>query len=302
MTLVIMAAGMGSRYGGLKQIDPIGPGGEFIVDYSVYDAVQAGFTRVVFIIKEENLALFKESVGARLEKHVPVEYVFQRMEDIPAGFIPPTLRTKPWGTGHAVYSCRNTVKEPFAVINADDFYGRDSFLKLAAYLKNPDSSAKEKEHFCMAGFILENTLTEHGSVSRGVCKTDKAAFLTDVTERTKIQKNNDQAEYFENGIWTPLSSQATVSMNCWGFTPAFFPRLEKELAEFLRKNNNNLDKSEFFLPFVVHDLINSGFCDVKVLKTSAKWYGVTYREDKPLVSARIREMIAAGKYPAKLWA
>ena len=300
MTLVILAAGMGSRYGGLKQIDPIGPGGEFIVDYSIFDAIRAGFDRVVFIIKKENLELFRETVGKRIEPHVPVEYVFQELQDVPEGVAVPPERVKPWGTGHALLAAANVVDDGFAVINADDFYGRDSFEKLAAFLsrETPDDG---KEHYGMAGFVLENTLTENGHVSRGVCECGEEGFLRRVTERTKIQKNNGLTQYYEEESgWVTLPEGATVSMNCWAFRPSLFPHLKRLFARFFEETED-LTKGEFFLPFAVQDLMDEGLCDVKVLQTDAQWYGVTYREDRAKVADALVEMAEKGEYPKPLW-
>lgn len=299
MTLLILAAGMGSRYGGLKQIDPIGPGGEFIVDYSIYDAIKAGFDKVVFIIKEENLELFRDTVGKRIEKHIKVEYVFQKIQDVPEGVKIPAERLKPWGTGHAVLEAADVINDSFAVINADDFYGRDSFVKLGEFLRNNKEDGG-KSHFSMAGYILENTLTENGHVARGVCEIDSDGYLTRVTERTKIQKNGNDTQYFENDAWTTIPPHSTVSMNCWAFTPALFSELNDLFKEFF-KTAEDLNKSEFFLPFAVQDMIDAGKCDVRVLQTSAKWYGVTYHNDKQMVVDAIHGMIADGTYPEKLW-
>lgn len=299
MTLVILAAGMGSRYGGLKQIDPIGPNGEFIVDYSIYDAIQAGFDRVVFIIKKENLELFRDTVGKRIEKHIRVEYAFQDIRDVPDGVCVPAERSKPWGTGHAVLCADKIVDDDFAVINSDDFYGRDSFQKLGDFLRH-NTRRDEKLHFCMAGFVLENTLTENGHVSRGVCETDSDGYLIRVTERTKIQRNGSDTQYFENDTWTTLPPKSVVSMNCWAFTPALFSELRTLFAQFFRENPDPT-KGEFFLPFAVQDLIDHKVCDVRVLKTEAKWYGVTYHEDRKQVVEAIQRMISEGVYPANLW-
>lgn len=298
MTLVILAAGMGSRYGGLKQIDPIGPSGEFIVDYSIYDAIKAGFDKVVFIIKRENLDLFRDTVGKRVEKHIKVEYVFQDINDIPDGFSVPDERSKPWGTGHAVISAADVVDDGFVVINSDDFYGRDTFIKLGEFLKSANTDTKY--HFCMAGFIIENTLTDNGHVSRGVCETDGNGYLTRVTERTKIQKNGELVQYFENDEWHTIPAGSTVSMNCWAFSPDLFSELKRLFIGFFDKASN-LSKDEFYLPFAVQDLIDEGKCDVKVLSTNAKWYGVTYHEDRQMVVNAIKNMVVDGVYPEKLW-
>lgn len=296
MTLVIMAAGMGSRYGGLKQIDPIGPNGEFIVDYSIYDAIEAGFDKVVFIIKKENLELFRETVGKRVESKVKVEYAFQSTSDLPAGYSVSPERTKPLGTGHAVWCARNVVDDAFAVINSDDFYGRDAFAKLAAFLK---TAAPRK--YCMAGYILKNTITENGYVSRGVCES-KDGKLTHVVERTHIEKKDGIVQYLENDVWTPVSEDSIVSMNCWGFTPDLFDALEKGLKAFLTDElPKNPAKAEFFLPFLVQDELNAGNCSVELLTTTAKWYGVTYAEDKPNVMKFLKDATDDGTYPNGLF-
>lgn len=297
-TLVIMAAGMGSRYGGLKQIDPVGPNGEIIMDYSIYDAINAGFEKVVFIIKKENEQLFKECIGDRISKKIKTEYVFQSIDNVPNGFEIPKDRIKPWGTGHAVLCCKGIVNEPFAVINADDFYGKASFDLLAGFLKNCDAVAYD---YTMAGFILENTLTENGHVARGVCQMNEDDFLIDVTERVKIQKNGEVTQYTEDDInWVTLPKNSTVSMNCWGFTPTILDELAKRFPLFLEKSKDNILKAEFFLPFVVDELIKEGKAKAKVMKTSDKWYGVTYKEDKEEIVSAIRQMIKDGKYPEKL--
>ena len=300
MTLVIMAAGMGSRYGGLKQIDPVGKNGEFILDYSIYDAIKAGFDRVVFIIKEENLNDFRDTVGKRIEKAIDARYVFQKVTDVPAGVTIPPERTKPWGTAHAVLTCADVVEDNFAVINADDFYGRDAFMTLGKFLKETPGDAVPY-HFCMAGYTLKNTLTENGHVARGVCVTDEDGYLKTVTERTKIQRNNGQTQYFENDEWTDLPEDCTVSLNCWGFTPQIFPEIRAGLASFFEQNKGNLLKAEYFLPTVVSSLIENEKCDVKVLNTSARWYGVTYHEDKQTVVDQIAQMTREGVYPERLW-
>ncbi len=296
MTLVIMAAGMGSRYGGLKQIDPVGPNGEFIVDYSIYDAIKAGFDKVVFIIKEENLELFRETVGKRVEEKIKVEYAFQSMEDLPAGCTAPEGRTKPLGTGHAVWCARNVVDDRFAVINSDDFYGRDAFMKLAEFLKDTPDHA-----YCMAGYILKNTITENGSVSRGICESE-AGKLTRVVERTQIEGREGGIAYFENDSWTPLAEDSIVSMNCWGFTPDIFAALEKGLITFMKEDlPQNPQKAEFFLPFLVQDELSAGNCTVDVLTTTAKWYGVTYTADRPVMVEFLKQATDAGTYPDGLF-
>lgn len=302
MTLVILAAGMGSRYGGLKQLDPMTEDGAFIIDFSVYDAIRAGFDRVVFIIKEENLALFRETIGNRIAKKIKVEYAFQRIDDLPSGFSVPEGRVKPWGTGHAVYCVRDLVKDNFAVINADDFYGRDTFLQLAKHLSTVDAT-DEKAHHCMVGFRLGNTLTDHGTVSRGHCTVSDGGMLESVTERTKIQKTADGAEYLSDDgeSWVSISPESIVSMNCWGFTPAIFERLETGLSDFLARVGENPIKAEYYLPFAVDEQRQAGLCDVKVYPTKSMWYGVTYAEDKETVKQSIKALIDAGEYPAKMW-
>lgn len=294
MTLVIMAAGMGSRYGGLKQIDPIGPHGEFIVDYSIYDAKAAGFDKVVFIIKKENLEIFRDTVGKRWEDKIKVEYAFQTAEDLPEGFTVDPGRQKPLGTGHAVWCARRVVHDAFAVINSDDFYGRDAFVKLAGFLKDA-----APHQYGMAGYILQNTITENGYVSRGVCQTENGKLRT-IVERTHIERHDGKVQYLDGEQWTPLSEDAIVSMNCWGFTPDIFEALEKGLCRFLTDTlPGNPEKAEFFLPFLVQDELSEGHCDVTVLKTTAKWYGVTYAADKPMVQSFLKEATDKGMYPDK---
>lgn len=287
ITLVVMAAGMGSRFGGLKQIEPIGKNGEILLDYSVYDAVKAGFNKVVFVIKHAIEADFKAVVGKRIEKMVKTEYVFQETDALPEGFVCPSDRVKPWGTAHAVLCCKDVVKEPFAVINADDYYGKSAFIKTAEFLKNNDSD------YCMTGFRLVNTLTENGYVSRGVCEIEKSE-LKSVTERTKIM----DCKYTEDDgeSWTALPPDTVVSMNLWGFMPDLFGYSEKGFKEFLN-NNINTPKSEYYLPSVVSSLITSGEKKVKVLIAEDKWYGVTYKEDKQMVCDAINKMAEDGLYP-----
>ena len=295
MSLVILAAGMGSRYGGLKQIDPISDKGEFIIDFSIYDAIKAGFDKVVFVIKKENYSDFAETVGNRVSKSIKVEYAFQDISEIPDGFSVPEGRTKPWGTAHAVLSAKKYVDDNFAVINSDDFYGRDAFMKLAAHLKNAD-----KGHCCMVGYVLDNTLTENGTVSRGECTVDSDGYLVDVTERTKLKRDGDMAAYEENGEWVRIPKDTIVSMNCLGFTPAVFEHIEKGFVSFLSEKGNEL-KSEYYIPTAIKEMMTVGVADVKVYSTDAVWYGVTYHEDKVKVQSSIRKMIADGVYPDGLW-
>lgn len=284
-TLVVMAAGMGSRFGGLKQVEPIGPNGEALLDFSVYDAKKAGFNKVVFVIKHEIEEEFKKLVGSRIEKQIQVEYVFQETDMLPVGFTCPEDRTKPWGTGHAIYCCRNVVKEPFAVINADDYYGHNAFAQIYQQLK------ADSENYCMVGFRLANTLTENGTVSRGVCTIENGE-LQNIVERTKIA----DCKYTEDDVnWTPLPEDTVVSMNMWGFQPDIFNYLEHDLCEFL-KEKLTTPKAEFYLPFVVSELIANKEKRVRVLVAEDKWYGVTYKEDKAAVVAAIAKKIASGEY------
>ena len=284
-TLVVMAAGMGSRFGGLKQVEPIGPKGEALLDFSVYDAKKAGFTKVVFIIKHQIEKEFKELVGKRIEKIIDVEYAFQETDKLPEGFVAPEERTKPWGTGHAIYCCRDIVKTPFAVINADDYYGKSAFEKIYNHLKEQNGD------YCMVGFRLANTLTENGSVSRGVCEIEDGK-LKSVTERTKIVN----CKYTEDDVnWISLSPDTVVSMNMWGFTPDFFKYVERDLIAFLNEKIN-VPKAEFYLPSVASGVINNNEKNVTVLVAEDKWYGVTYKEDKDDVVNAISEKINAGEY------
>jgi hypothetical protein len=300
-TLVLMAAGLGSRYGGLKQIDPVGPSGEIIIDYSIYDALKVGFGKVVFIITKQNEEAFRERIGYRIEKLVDTEYVFQRVDDVPAGFEVPSDRKKPWGTGHAVMSCHNAVNTPFAVINADDFYGQASFKLLYDFLSEVDCQS-DTYKYCMVGFQLENTLTEHGHVARGVCKVDANGYLQGINERTKIQKFEASAKYTEDGEnWVDIPEGSTVSMNTWGFSPSIFKELDARFSPFLDFSKDNILKAEYFLPTVVDNLILEGKACVKVLPSRERWYGVTYQEDKPIVKQAISELILKGIYPEKLW-
>ncbi len=298
MTLVIMAAGMGSRYGGLKQIDPITKHGEFIVDFSIYDAIMAGFDKVVFIIKKENYEIFRETVGKRIEGAIKVEYVFQEMENIPEGFTVPEGRVKPWGTAHAALMAKSVVNEPFAIINSDDFYGRDAYRRVFEFMANQ----KGEGHYAMAGYILENTITENGHVSRGICDV-RDGYLKNVVERTKIQENDGVVQYMEDEKWYDLDRKAVASMNCFAFTPDVFTHLEEGLKVFLADLPNAKDplKAEYFLPFLVQSKISDGTCDVRVLETTAKWYGVTYAEDKPKFVEFIKSQVAEGVYPDNLW-
>lgn len=300
--LVIMAAGMGSRYGGLKQIDPIDEYGHIIMDFSLYDARKAGVEKAVFIIKKENEADFKEVVGDRMEKYMEVSYVYQDINNVPEGFEAPEGRSKPWGTGQAVMSCLGKVDGPFMVINADDYYGADAFRIL--YDELLDSRDDEKYHYSMVGYILENTLTENGHVARGICETDDNGCLSGIHERTRIEKREGGAAYTEDdgATWIPIPEGSTVSMNMWGFHESILKELEKGFSAFLEKGlRENPLKCEYFLPEVVGNLIRDGKADVKVLRSSDRWYGVTYKEDKETVVNAIRELKRKGVYPEKLW-
>ena len=299
-TLVVLAAGMGSRYGGLKQVDPVGPSGEAILDYSVFDAHRAGFGKVVFIIRKDFETEFKERVGSKYEGILPVEYCYQDINDLPSPFTVPAERAKPWGTAHAIRAARDVVKEPFAAINADDFYGRDAFAKLAAFLQRP-AAADGKFHFAMVGYKLDLTLSDNGSVARGICKVD-GGKLESVTEMTKLVRVPGGAENREDEANpVKLTGEERVSMNLWGFTPELFAALESRFPAWLEKNGAEL-KSEWYIPFVVDELIHEGKADVEVLPTDSNWFGVTYREDKPFVTAEIGKLVAAGEYPQSLFA
>ncbi len=300
-TLVIMAAGMGSRYGGLKQIDPVGKNGEIILDYSVFDAIEAGFDRVIFVIKHEIEEDFKSVMEGKFEGRIKVEYAFQDINNLPEGYSVPEGRVKPWGTGHAVLSCKDMIDGPFAVINADDYYGKETFRLIFNEITR-EKSPSDKYEFCMVGFKIENTLTENGHVARGVCQTDAAGYLTDIVERTKIAKKDGKIKYTEDEInWQEIPEGSTVSMNCWGFTKEMMTELGARFEGFLEKSKDNMLKCEYFLPFVVDDLIKEGKAIVKVLATTEKWYGVTYKEDKEIVVAALREKLEKGVYPEKLW-
>lgn len=300
-TLVVLAAGIGSRYGGLKQIEPLGPNGEIIIDYSIYDALNAGFGKVVFVIKQDIEEALRERVGKTIEKRCETAYVFQRIGDVPEGFEAPPDRQKPWGTAHATLSCRNVVHSPFAVINADDFYGRSSYQTLCDYLKNAQDRGGVYD-YSMVGYVLENTLTEHGHVARGVCTVDQDGFLVEIHERTRIEKFGEISKYTEGGEhWVEIPKGSIVSMNMWGFTPSLFSELEARFPRFLQKNSDNIQKAEYFLPDVVDDLLKETRATVKVLSTNERWYGVTYQQDKPRVKQAIRDLIRRGVYPEDLW-
>lgn len=297
--LVVMAAGIGSRYGGLKQVEPVGPNGEILLEYSIYDALQAGFGVIIFIIKKENQDLFHSRIGQTIADHGEIVYVCQELDDLPEGFSVPTARQKPWGTGHAVLSCKNVIDMPFGVINADDFYGRWSFEALCSYLKK----ARDQEYeFCAVGYKLNNTLSDHGHVARGVCKIDDQGYLVEVHERLRIEKFNDLVKYTEDGgTWFEIPGESVVSMNMWGFTPKIFPELEERFLTFLRSPESDLAVSEFLLPDVVNQLLAEKKAAVKVLPSDETWFGLTYKEDLEQVKREVWELIKEGVYPERIW-
>jgi UTP-glucose-1-phosphate uridylyltransferase len=293
--LLVLAAGVGSRYGGLKQVEPIGPNGETVIDYSVYDAARAGFGRLVFVIRRDIEAAFRETIGARFERQLPVDYVFQELDRLPPGFTPPANREKPWGTGHALLMGAEAIREPFGVINADDFYGRRAFELLAGHLQSgsPD--------YAMVGYLLRNTLSEFGAVARGVCRTTPDEFLAGVVELTCIEPDGPAAKYTDAaGRSHPLTGAETVSLNVWAFTPGIFDHLARELGLFLTERGQD-EKAEFFIPTAVNALVARKQARVKVLRTPDSWFGITYREDRPRVSESIRRLVQQGEYPERLW-
>jgi len=291
-TLVVLAAGLGSRYSGLKQLDEVGPRGETMLDYSVLDAVRAGFDRVVFVIRRDLEAKFRARIGAKYADVVRIDYAFQTLDALPGGFTPPAGRTKPWGTGHATWCARTAINGPFAVINADDFYGQDSFAQLASFFRSNANGAAAQPLFASVGFRLTNTLSENGAVSRGLCGVRSDGSLESVTEHTGIRSE-------DVGPGLAFSGQEIVSMNCWGFTPALFPALGRRLEDFLRKHSAD-PKAEFYLPAAVSDMIAAGEARVRLLPTNAMWLGITYREDRPRVMAALAERERAGGDPAAL--
>ena len=300
--LVVMAAGIGSRFGGgIKQLAPVGPNGEIIMDYSIHDALEAGFNKIVFIIRKDIEDEFRTVIGNRMEKIADVSYVFQDMHDLPEGFTCPEDRKKPWGTGQAVLACRKTLDIPFAVINADDYYEKEGFRKIHEFLVS-EQPKDGKAHYCMAGFILGNTLSENGSVTRGICKANEKGHLTHVVETHDIYKTTEGAGVpDETGSLTPVDVNSLVSMNMWGFTPDILNVLEKGFPEFLSQIQPGDIKAEYLLPTIVDQLIQSGQADVTVLPTHDKWFGVTYKEDKDFVIHSFQELIKAGVYPEKLY-
>ncbi len=295
-TLLILAAGLGSRYGSLKQIEPVGPGGEAIIDYSVYDAIRAGFGKVVFVIKKEIEADFKDNLLKRFENRVETGYVFQELDILPEGYALPANRVKPWGTAHAIMVSEKAIDTPFAAINADDYYGYEAFREMYKFL----SSSGNKTDYCMIGYKLANTLSEHGTVSRGVCNIDENDFLISLTELTKIQKENSSIVYYENGEPLPLPEESTVSMNMWGFTESVFRQVRERFSSFLDTGIHD-PKAEFYIPTLVDQLIKEKETRVKVLRCNAKWFGITYKEDKELAQKSIIDKIENGYYPQKLW-
>ena len=298
-TLFVLAAGMGSRYGGLKQLDGLGPNGETIMDYSIFDAIRGGFGKIVFVIRKDFEKDFREKILSKYENHIPVELVFQSVDKLPAGFTCPEGRVKPWGTNHAVLMGKEVINEPFAVINADDFYGRDSFAVLGRWLSELPEGAKN--HYCMVGFRVGNTLSESGTVARGICSTNDEGCLTTVVERTEIMRVDGKVCYKdEQGAWVAVDDNTPVSMNMWGFTPDYFKYSEDYFIDFLKNNLDNL-KAEYFIPLMVNKLINEGTATVKVLDTTSKWFGVTYAADRQGVVDKIQSLVDAGEYPSKLF-
>ena len=301
-TLVVLAAGMGSRYGGLKQVDPVGPSGEAILDYSVFDAHRAGFGKVVFIIRRDIEEVFRAQIGSKYEGLLPVDYAFQDIADLPSPYTVPAGRSKPWGTAHAIRAARDVVHEPFAAINADDFYGRDAFQRLGAFLEAPAEAAEGSPlRFAMVGYKLSLTLSEHGSVARGICSLDAAGRLSKVVEHVKLVKTPEGAHDEDPAAEIrDFSGDERVSMNLWGFTPALFDALEARFPAWLAANAQR-EKSEWYIPFVVNEMVHEGAATVDVLPTESSWFGVTYREDKPFVTAEIRKLVDAGEYPISLF-
>ena len=299
ITLVILAAGMGSRFGGLKHIEPMGPSDEFIIDYSVYDAIKAGFNKIVFLIKREKYDLFKETIGARVEPHIKVEYAFQELNNLPIGYELPSDRTKPLGTAHAVLCCKDVVNEPFAMINADDFYGRDAFIKAYDFLVNTDSNSN---NYGMIGYMVSNTLTENGSVKRGVCEVDENDYLNSIIE-SKVERINNVivAKPLDGRGEFNVDDNATVSMNFLLFTPSIFKHIEDRFPIFLEENKDNLLTSEYLIPDVLEKLIQENKVTTKVINTTASWYGVTYKEDTPSVRSAIKNLVDNGEYNYNLW-
>jgi hypothetical protein len=302
LTLVVMAAGIGSRYGGLKQIDPVGPSGEVVLDYSVFDALRAGFDRVIFIIREDIEEAFRERIGRRIEGAADTAYVVQSLDLVPPGFKVPAERKKPWGTAHAILACKDAVSTPFLAINADDYYGRTAFEAMAGHLGR-GTGAGDGLEIAMVGYRLVNTLSEHGTVARGVCEASPDGCLVGIRELLKIRKFPDGIKHTENEVdWAPLAPESWTSMNFWGFATGLFGELERRFPEFLRTQAANITKAEFLIPEVVGALVREGRARVRILPTRERWFGVTYPEDRPLFRAAIRELVDAGAYPRDLWA
>ncbi len=295
MTAVILAAGMGNRYGGLKQIDPLGPSGEFIIDYSVYDAIRAGFDEVVFIIKRENYEIFRDTIASRIGNRIRINYAFQDPADLPDGLSFPEGRVKPLGTTHALYCCRNVVKGPFAIFNSDDFYGYGTFLAVKSFMDGAGAG-----EFCMPGYVVRNTLSENGSVSRGICET-KNGILTAIVERKDILPDALGAKYKDGDLWIPVDGDTPVSMNFWGFTPEIFPLAENRLRAFLTDPASDLLKGESYLTDLAEDVIRSSHCSIRLVHTPCVWKGVTYREDREAFCAYLKALVQSGEYPASLW-
>ena len=298
-TLLILAAGIGSRFGGLKQAEGAGPSGEAILDYSIYDAIQAGFRKVVFIIRKDILEDMQRIFFDKWKDRIEVDYVFQAADDLPGGYKPPPGRTKPWGTGHAIWVAREKVREPFCVINADDFYGRQSYRLASSFLGNMDNLLQGR--YALVGYILKNTLSEHGYVSRAECVTDENGLLRSITERLKIKREGEEVVYQdETGQSRHISEDTVVSMNIWGFMPSLFGHLEKELLLFL-KDNAASEKAEFLLPSVIDKLIQAGEVEIPVLPTDAQWFGITYKEDLEMVRGKLAGLVSQGEYPSPIW-
>ncbi len=297
MTLLIMAAGMGSRFGGLKQIEPVGPNGEFIIDYSIYDAIKEGFNKVVFIIKEENYEIFKKTIGTRIEKYISVSYVFQKQDAIPLKYQHLTNRTKPWGTGHAVLAAKDIINEPFAIINADDFYGRDAFRQIATFLRKN----QEENHYAIVGYQIANTLTENGSVKRGVCDVKNNKLIKIIESNVQEKNGIIEATPLSNEPKFTVTKEQVVSMNMFGFTPSIFKYLDEKIHTFFEKNKNNLEECEFLIPDIVTELVKENKVSVSVVNTDALWLGITYKEDLDKVIKNIQKLITKGEYSSNLW-
>lgn len=298
-TLFVLAAGMGSRYGGLKQLDGLGPNGETIMDYSIFDAIRGGFGKIVFVIRKDFEEDFRKKIITKYENHIPVEVVFQSIDKLPEGFTCPAERVKPWGTNHAVLMGKEVIREPFAVINADDFYGRDSFAVIGKFLSELPEGAKNT--YCMVGFRVGNTLSESGTVARGICSTDENRHLTTVVERTEIMRINGVVSYKdENGEWVGIEDNTPVSMNMWGFTPDYFNYSEEYFIDFLKENIDK-PKAEYYIPLMVNKLINDGTATVEVLDTTSRWFGVTYAADRQGVVDKLQALADSGEYPSKLF-